>query len=426
MIGVAYIVEIKKRLLSSNLFKDSFWALFGTVIGKALSLFAGIIVARFLGKGLYGEYGMIKSTLINISVFSTLGLGYTATRFIANHMQEDESSVSSIINDVLKITVYFSSTIFFLVFLFAQSIANYLKVPETTNAFRLAAFIILVNAISTTQIGILAGFKAFKVTAINSSVVGGVTFFLSTLLTYMYGLNGALVALFISIVIGTVLNTISINNLKKRLCNQKAHVKRTKELISFSIPVALQEFLYTVVVWGCSMIMVKYSNYEELGLLGASSQWISIIYFIPGALKNVALSYLSSEGNVHLYKRMLQINFMATFVPYLFVLVFSSFITSMYGSKYDGLWIVLVIGTAQPIFTSMSTVIIYEFIARNKTWLMFMVRLVRESSILVLVWIGLHLFTSNGALIVSLIQVVVSILFFVIMFFVSRKYICCN
>lgn len=174
------------------------------------------------------------------------------------------------------------------------------------------------------------------------------------------------------------------------------------------------------------MFMVKYSNYEELGLLGASSQWISIIYFIPGVLKNVALSYLSSEGNVHLYKRMLQINFMATFVPYLFVLVFSSFITSMYGSKYDGLWIVLVIGTAQPIFTSMSTVIIYEFIARNKTWLMFMVRLVRESSILVLVWIGLHLFTSNGALIVSLIQLVVSILFFVIMFFVSRKFLCCN
>lgn len=58
MIGVEHIVEIKKRLLSSNLFKDSFWALFGTVIGKALSLFAGIIVARFLGKGLYGEYGM--------------------------------------------------------------------------------------------------------------------------------------------------------------------------------------------------------------------------------------------------------------------------------------------------------------------------------------------------------------------------------
>lgn len=200
-------------------------------------------------------------------------------------------------------------------------------------------------------------------------------------------------------------------------------MKRTKELISFSIPVALQEFLYTVVVWVCSMFMVKYSNYEELGLLGASSQWISIIYFIPGVLKNVALSYFSSEGNVHLYKRMLQINFIATFVPYLFVLVFSSFITTMYGTKYDGLWIVLVIGTAQPIFTSMSTVIIYEFIARNKTWLMFMVRLVRETSILLLVWIGLHLFTSNGALIVSLIQVIVSILFFVIMFFASRKFL---
>ena len=61
------------QLKRSSLFKDSFWALLGSVIGKGLSLIAGIAVARFLGKELYGEYGTIKTTLTYIAIVSTFG-----------------------------------------------------------------------------------------------------------------------------------------------------------------------------------------------------------------------------------------------------------------------------------------------------------------------------------------------------------------
>lgn len=417
------IETIKERLLASKFFKDSFWALTGTVVGKALSLLAGIIVARLLGKEIYGEYGMIKSTLINISVFSTLGLGYTGTRFIAKYIQENSPYIQSTISNIIKITIVFSSTILLAVFLFAPQIATYLEVPETTDAFRVAAFIILINAISTTQTGILAGFKDFKATAINGSIVGVVTFIFSTLLTFCWGLNGSLIALLLSQIVGVVLNCVSINKAKKTICNQQLSTNGIKELLSFSIPVALQEFLYTAVVWASSMMMVKYSSYEELGLIGAVSQWISIIYFIPSVLKNVALSYFSSDGNKNLFRKMLQINFVATFVPYLFIVIFSGLIITMYGKKYDGLQMVLIIGTIQPIFTSLSTVIIYEFIARNKTWMMFIVRFFREFVNLMFIWIGLQFFTHNGAVVVSSIHVIVAFLFFVVMYIVSRKYI---
>ena len=59
------ITNLKRRLLNSKLFKDSTWALLGSVLGKGLSLVAGIAVARFLGKEIYGEYGMIKNTLFH-------------------------------------------------------------------------------------------------------------------------------------------------------------------------------------------------------------------------------------------------------------------------------------------------------------------------------------------------------------------------
>ena len=71
------------QLRKSSLMRDSFWALLGNVLGKGLALVAGIAVARFLGSEEYGEYGMIRNNLTMIAIFSSLGLGYTATKFIA-------------------------------------------------------------------------------------------------------------------------------------------------------------------------------------------------------------------------------------------------------------------------------------------------------------------------------------------------------
>ena len=68
----------------NKLVKDSFWAIFGTAIGKGSVFFAGIFIARFLGKISYGEYAMLKNTFISISLITLFGLGYLLTHFAEN------------------------------------------------------------------------------------------------------------------------------------------------------------------------------------------------------------------------------------------------------------------------------------------------------------------------------------------------------
>ena len=98
--------RIISRVRESDLLNDSFWALLGSALGKGLSLIAGILVARFLGKELYGQYGILKNTLLNIAVFSTLGLGYTGTRFVAKNIK---TGVSKTIRLIYQITMAASS-----------------------------------------------------------------------------------------------------------------------------------------------------------------------------------------------------------------------------------------------------------------------------------------------------------------------------
>ena len=232
------IHEIKLKLSNSPFLKDSGWALIGSVLGKGLSLLAGIAVARFLGKDVYGEYGIIKNTLFQIAVFSTLGLGYTGTRFVAKSIAASANNTRQIIRAIYTISYITSGLLAALTFIFSDQIAALIKVPDTSLAIKCTALIIVANAVNAAQTGILSGFKAFKTIAQNNTLGGIVTFVTSVGFTYLWGLNGALLALLISMVFNAIINNISIKSLTKGMALAVVDKSRQyKELIGFSFPV---------------------------------------------------------------------------------------------------------------------------------------------------------------------------------------------
>jgi len=419
-----HIKDNKDRFANSQLFQDSMWALIGSVLGKGLSLLAGIAVARFLGKEAYGEYGMIKNTLVQIAIFSTLGLGYTGTRYIASAISEDVDLVKRYVKIIYQLSFIASFILAVCTFCFSQEIANYIDAPETSFAFRLTAFIVIANAVNTAQIGILSGFKAFKTIANNNVLGGVVTFVLSVLLTYFYSLDGALIALLISMMFNAFINMLSIKTAVKAYPSTIVDDTKGlyKDLISFSIPVALQESLYSVVGWAMSLLLIKMANYGELGLYTAAAQWSSIVLFVPGVLKNVILSHFSSSPNHFIMrKRMLLINFFATFVPFLIISACSSFVSRFYGQTFATLPLVLIISCAGSIFSSISSVIIYEFIAKKKTWFVFFARFIRDLSILGLSYLLLSHSGISGAVAISSSSVVVYALFMVFLLLAIKR-----
>lgn len=416
--------HIKRRLLGSALFKDSAWALIGNVLGKGLALLASIIVARLLGKDLFGTYGLVRTTLLNVAIFSTFGLGYTATKFIADFATTAPGKVRGIINNILSITITSSLIIAAFVFAFSKSLAEYLNDPTLYLSLRYLSVIIIFNAITTTQIGVLSGFKKFKALARINLLNGVVTFILSVVLTYFYALNGALIALIISQVYNCIQNSYEV----KRSVAEYPHqaTNNTKEIVQFSLPIAMQEMVYSLTSFLLPVILVRLSSIGELGLYNAASQWTSVVLFIPGTLRNVILSHISGDvtNKEHQHKtveRMLWVNLASTLAPFLVVYLFTSLIVSMYGDTFAALGDVLRIGVFSTIFICMSNVITQYFIALNKVWLTFTTRLLRDSLIIILTAAGLrYLPNFSGAIIVSYVTVIVSVIVFVIYFVLYR------
>lgn len=410
-------------LKKSPLFKDSFWALLGSVVGKGLALIAGVVVARFLGKEMYGEYGTIRSTLTYVAIVSTFGFGYTATKYVAEYSREASNKVYSLVKTIYVITITFSLVLALILWVFANQVAFFLDTPHLASILRISAVVVVANALTTSQIGILSGFKSFKEIAKNNTYSGVVVFIASILLTYLWELEGAIYSLLISFLFQAILNHLSLRkNLSRFKFIAKISKTEIKSMIAFSMPIALQESLYTIVHWLSILLLIKYANYGEVGISSAASLWQSLVIFVPGVLKNVMFSHLTTSLNHDtMVNKLLLINFCSSVFPVGVVLLFANIICSFYGESFNGLYPVLVVSVLSSILICLSEVYCYEFISKGKPWFVFIARFVRDSCVLLFSYLIITIVTEKQAFVFSLVGFVMNLVFLLILFFTYKK-----
>ncbi len=391
--------KLKDKVLKDSLYKNSFWAVFGNGTGNFLLLLSGIFIARELGKDLYGEYGMVKTTMFTMATFATLAIGNTSTKFIAEYIQKDISCVRNIILTSLKIVLSFSLLMCAFLFVFSDAIANFVNEPKLSTSFKVLGVIIVFRALNTVGAGILGGFKDFKQVGINNIVSGITMFALCIPLTRMFSISGAFVSLLTSQVCLCILNVLFVLKRYKTI-KESSSERFGKLILVFSFPFALNEFVYTVTAWGNSLILTKYASLGDLGMYTACMQWNSIIMFMPGLLGNVILSYLStsavSSSQTHdkLINRMLMVNLVSTLIPLVVVAMCSGFISDYYGQSFKGLDIILLVAIWGTIFTCMSRVFESNLMSEGRRWTAFAI----SSSMYVVGFVAAFILlkTSNG------------------------------
>ena len=393
------ILELKTRALNSRLVTDSFWALFGNVIGKFLTLAAGIIIAKLLGKDIYGEYGIIRNPLMSGAMFLTLGFGYTTTKFISEYKNSKPEYLLAIINYSKYVTFFVSSIVCILLFTFSKEFSiNVLHAAHLTISVKLIAVWIVFYTLSITQTGILSGLGEYKMLAKINALIGILTILSTAIFTYFFKLNGALISLLLVQIVNYFINDTLIRKRIKKTGLVKSKVL-FKELVKFSLPIGLQEGIYSIATWINSLLIINFSNYGELGLYSAAMQWNAIILFVPGILRNVILTHLSEANNVEMrHQRVLNItlifNLIMTAVPVLIILIFSGFIAHIYGESFSDLKNLINIAVFATIFMSLSNVYAQAYMSKGKNWLMFFLRLLRDFGISITTFILLTKYTN--------------------------------
>jgi len=157
------VVDLLRKIKGNALIKDSFWAIFGNVILRGLSVISGVLVARLLGSAPYGIFTTLKGLLLTVTVFSTMGLGYSATKFFAEYVTKEVGILKSLYRYIIRITLMFSAFIALVLFIISNWYAReLLKDISLSFPVKILAVSIIFNALSFSQIGVISGLRRFK------------------------------------------------------------------------------------------------------------------------------------------------------------------------------------------------------------------------------------------------------------------------
>ncbi len=373
--------RIANSPIGSRLATGVFWSMAGAVISRGLMLAASILVARILGKEVYGEYGIIRSTVNMFLVFAGFGLGLTATKYVAEFRNSNPARAGRIIAISGLFAMVTGLLVATGVLVFADVLATRtLNAPHLAGILKIGALILFLNALNGAQTGALAGFEAFKTIAHVNLGVGLTSFPLLVGGAYFGGLEGAVWALGINMGINWLLNHIALRKEAKRFNVPFAYKDCIKEwpvLWKFSLPATISGIVASPIAWVCNAILVNEPDgYGQMAIFEAANQWRLAILFVPGMLSMIVLPMLSSlNGNNDQtrYRKVLKYNIilsgavaLAVALP---IVLLGRWIMASYGEGFmQGYW-TLVCLVLCSVLISINNVVGQAIASKNRMWI---------------------------------------------------------
>lgn len=284
------------------------WNIIGTVFSKAFLMIASVITARMLGVDKNGEFGVINSTVLMFSTFAGLGLGTTATRFVAEYRNVDKEKCGRVIGMTNLIGIISGVIMAMALVVLAPWLAmKQLNAPHLSSGLMLASIMLITNTVNTIQISTLSGFEHFKGIAKLSIIQGLISFPIYVIFTHFLGVNGLIIGY---IIIGCIMLTLyEIENHKvRKMYGIHMDIKNArKELYimwKFSLPSMMSNVMVGPITWiGNTFITSSANGYFQIGIFNAANQWRSVLIFLPTAVGSVILPLIvANKGNERLQK----------------------------------------------------------------------------------------------------------------------------
>jgi O-antigen/teichoic acid export membrane protein len=302
-IAVALFARTKHLILVSSLgrrfARGAFWNLAGSIGARALGTISSIAMARMVGAEAYGGIGIIQTTVGALGLFAGLSMGLTATKYVAE-LRTHHADRAGRILALSELSAWASSTVV-AVILFASSswfCRQALGAPQLVTSFKIGTFLIVFGAVTSVQSGALVGLEAFRAQSISNLLTALSSLPVTITMTYVWGLNGAIWSLVISLAISFVVKLGYLRKEARRIgmrIRLQGASAESNALWHFSLPAVAGGILGSPINWLCTALLVGQPNgLAEMALFTAANQWRTAILFVPNNVGSVALPILAN------------------------------------------------------------------------------------------------------------------------------------
>lgn len=380
MLSTRFQQLITPGSLHARFTRGVFWSLLGAVFSRSLTLAASVACARILGKVNYGELGIIQSTAGTFGIFAGLGLGLTATKFVAELRAQDPARAGRILALSAVIAVVSGIVTAALLIILSPYLSRHtLAAPQLSRPLMVGAGLVFFGALNGAQTGALAGFEAFRTIAKVSLVAGLLAFPFIVVGVWRWGLSGAVWGMVAALGVNWLLNNYALRQQCARFKVFYDFAGCTKEwpiLHQFSLPAFLASIVVGPALWISSAFLVRQADgYSQLGLYTAADRWRLLILFVPTSVFGMlvpVLSNLYGAGDLLGFRKVFRINVIGlcglALLGALAVTAAAKPIMSMYGPAFQSGWPILIILSLAAVPEALNTLLGHPLIVSNAMW----------------------------------------------------------
>jgi O-antigen/teichoic acid export membrane protein len=342
--------RLESSPLGVRLVRGTFWSVMGTLVSRALGLGAAILAARVVGKMVYGELGIIQTTVVMLGTLAGFGMSTTTAKYVAELRGTDPAKAGRIIALSSLVSWGISLTLAIVLLFTAPWLCKHtLAAPSLTVFVRLSAPLLVVAGINGAQLGVLMGFEAFKRIARVNALTGLLNFPLIVGGAILFGLGGIICGMALAQAGGCLLNLRELRREAKAYHVPISFSSCMTELPivwRYSLPAVGTELVISAVGWTTATMLVRQpSGYGEMGIFNAANQWFNAALWLPMMIGGVVLPMLSERlgtkdkaNSVKLLWMSVKIN-LALVVPIVAIgCLASPYIMMSYGKGFRSGW----------------------------------------------------------------------------------------
>ncbi len=270
--------------IGARLARGTLWSMASAVVARGLGLVGAMLAARLLGVEAFGQVGVVQQTVATLGTLAGLGVGATASRFIAASRATRPAETSRILGTTAAWSWGAALLAGGLLYALAPWLAAVpLGAPELATPLRMAVPLLVFSLVAQAQTGALAGFEAFRASAI-SGLVGGVAGVpLQLLGAWQAGVPGFVLGLAAAEALRWAVGARALAGEMRRhgLAWARPQAADLRRLLGFGVPTMLAGLLVGPVQLACLAIVGHQSaGYGEVGLFQATQQFRNLLIFV--------------------------------------------------------------------------------------------------------------------------------------------------
>ncbi len=397
----AFDRRLPEHSLRRGLAVGAFWTMAGSACSRGLVLATYVIMARLLGKTVYGQWSLVQAAVNTFALLGIAGLGMTVTHHVASYRSIDPARAGRILClCLLTAGVTVSVATACGAALSGVVARDILNTPALHSTLLVGCLLLFSMALCQVAQAALAGFEDFAGLAGNNLAQGVLLLVSAYPLTKAMGLNGAVLAIGASWFLAMVLGLWRVRRNCRRLgvpLGLGGIWQERSVLKSFALPFLLGDGVGVLAMLLSQSAVGRIpGGFASLGGYNASAQWRDILLFVPDSLRRIALPILSrlrGHGHGDEYVRAVWVNVVLNAslaalaaIP---LMILSPWILSFYGPGFSADWPVMVVLLAAGVFQALRDVLLQVTTSLGRIWSNALVALAWAGTLAAVTLIGL-------------------------------------